>query len=164
MKYGVSFHASDASNCTKFASYRTTTQKPQELEHKTREGTQIMTKPEVLVIDDDKLVADTLVMVLRVNGFEANAVYSGEAGVEFAKNRSFEILLIDVVMNPMNGIETAIEIRKLLPNCKILLFSGNINTGALLADALSHGYEFEILAKPVHPTVLIEALRSFTTA
>jgi CheY-like chemotaxis protein len=123
-----------------------------------------MTKPEVLVIDDDKLVADTLVMVLRVNGFEANAVYSGEAGLEFAKNRSFEILLIDVVMNPMNGIEAAIEIRKLLPNCKILLFSGNINADALLADALSRGYEFEILAKPVHPTVHIEALRSFTTA
>lgn len=67
-------------------------------------------------------------------------------------------------MPQMNGIEAAIEICKLLPECKVLLVSGDNNTDALLQEALSRGYEFEILAKPVHPLVLFQTLRAFGTA
>jgi len=67
----------------------------------------------VLVIDDDKSVADTCAMVLNISGFEAVAVYSGEEALELARTREFEFLITDVVMHPMNGIEAAIEIRTL---------------------------------------------------
>ena len=117
-----------------------------------------------LVIDDDKAVADTLAMVLSADGFEARAVYSGEAGVELARNLEFEFLVTGVVMPQMNGIEAAIQIRELLPKCKVLLVSGDNGSSALLQDALSRGYKFEILAKPVLPLVLFQALRSFGTA
>ena len=120
--------------------------------------------PHILVIDDDTAVADTVAMVLNVGGFEATAVYSGETAVELARSREFEFLVTGVVMPQMNGIEAAIEIRKLLPKCKVLLVSGDNESGALLQDALSRGYKFEILAKPVHPLVLFQALRSFGTA
>jgi CheY-like chemotaxis protein len=116
-----------------------------------------------LVIDDDKVVADTFAMVLNVGGFEATAVYSGETGVELARSRAFEYLVTGVVMPRMNGIEAAIEIRKLLPKCKVLLVSGDNGSSALLEDALSRGYKFEILAKPVKPDVLFQALRSLGT-
>ena len=121
-------------------------------------------KPHTLVIDDDKAVADTFAMVLNVGGFEATAVYSGETGVELARNRNFEYLVTGVVMPRMNGIEAAIEIRKLLPKCKVLLVSGETDSSALLQDALSRGYKFEILAMPVHPVLLFQALRSVGNA
>jgi CheY-like chemotaxis protein len=121
-------------------------------------------KPRTLVIDDDKVVADTVAMVLNVGGFEATAVYSGETGVELARSREFEYLVTGVVMPQMSGIEAAIEILKLLPKCKVLLVSGDSDSCALLQDALSRGYKFEILAKPVHPAVLFQALRSVGTA
>jgi len=70
-------------------------------------------KPHTLVIDDDITVADTVAMVLNTGGFEAIAVYSGEAGIELARHRAFEYLVTGVVMPQMNGIEAAIEIRKL---------------------------------------------------
>ncbi len=121
-------------------------------------------RPHTLVIDDDKVVADTVAMVLNVGGFEAMVAYSGETGVELARNREFDFLVTGVVMPKMNGIEAAIEIRKLLPKCKVLLVSGDIESGDLLEDALSRGHKFEILAKPVHPLVLFQTLRSFGTA
>jgi len=105
-------------------------------------------------------VADTLAMVLNSEGFEARAVYSGEQGVELARLFEFEFLVTGVVMPQMNGIDAAIQIRDLLPNCKILLISGNNDASALLHDARSRGHRFEILAKPVHPLVLLQALRS----
>jgi CheY-like chemotaxis protein len=59
----------------------------------------------------------------------------------------------------MNGIEAAIEIRKFLPNCKILLFSGQAATADLLEKARAKGHEFEILAKPVHPQDLLARIK-----
>jgi CheY-like chemotaxis protein len=120
-------------------------------------------RPQALVIDDDVSVADTVAMVLNSDGFEATPVYSGEAGVELARRHEFEFLVTGVVMPKMNGIETAIQIREILPQCKVLLVSGDNDSGALLQDALSRGYKFELLAKPVHPQVLFQTLRSFGT-
>jgi len=113
-----------------------------------------------LVIDDDKAVADTLALVLNASGFEASAVYSGEAGVALARGLTFEFLVTGVMMPQMNGVETAIQICQLLPKCKVLLISGDNDTSALLHDAGCRGYKFDILPKPVHPLELIRALYS----
>ena len=60
----------------------------------------------------------------------------------------------------MSGIDAAIAIRQVLPQCRILLISGNNDTTALLNAATAKGHNFEILAKPVHPTVLLEQMRA----
>ena len=117
-------------------------------------------KPTVLVIDDDVTIANTLAMVLNISGFEATAVYSGEHGLELARESPFDHLVTDVVMPGMNGIDAAVAIRQMLPNCHILLISGNINTSELLDLAAAKGHAFNILAKPVHPTFLLEQMRS----
>ena len=121
-------------------------------------------KPHALVIDDDIAVADTVAMVLKMDGFEATVAYSGKTGVELARDREFDFLVTGVVMPQMNGIEAAIQICKLLPKCKVLLVSGDNNTSALLQEAQSQGYNFEILPKPVHPLVLFQTLRSLEIA
>ena len=60
----------------------------------------------------------------------------------------------------LNGIDAAIMIRSLLPKIKILLFSGQAATADLLEKARAKGYEFEILAKPVHPQDLLSRLQA----
>ena len=117
-------------------------------------------KPKVLIIDDDPIHADTLAMVLNISGFTATVAYSGEQGIELARAGAFDHLVTDVMMESMSGIEAAIAIRQVLPQCRILLISGNNDTTALLAAATAQGHDFEILAKPVHPTVLLEQMRS----
>jgi CheY-like chemotaxis protein len=116
-------------------------------------------KPKVLVIDDDRLVADTLAMILNTNGFDAVATYSGPEAIEFARSETYDHLLTDVMMEPMNGIQAALAICALRPTCKVLLMSGNERTALLLKEAAGAGHDFEILAKPVHPTVILAHLR-----
>jgi CheY-like chemotaxis protein len=117
-------------------------------------------KPRVLVVDDERVIADTLAIILNQHGFDATAVYTGTGAVEQARSAHPDLIISDVIMPDMNGIEAAIQIRKFLPGCKILLFSGQAATADLLENARSQGHEFEILAKPVHPQDLLAKLRS----
>ena len=117
-------------------------------------------KPKVLVADDERVIADTLAMILNQSGFDARAVYSGERALELAKTFAPNMLICDVIMADLNGIAAAIQIRSLLPKIKILLFSGQAATADLLEKARAQGYEFEILAKPVHPQDLLNKLRA----
>lgn len=117
------------------------------------------TKPRVLVVDDERVIADTLSIILNQNGFDASAVYTGTAAVDKARETKPELVISDVIMPDMNGIEAAIRIRQLLPGCKILLFSGQAATADLLEKARAQGHEFDILAKPVHPQDLLAKLK-----
>jgi len=116
-------------------------------------------KPKVLVVDDERVIADTLSMILNQSGFDARAAYSGERALELANTFAPDMLISDVIMADLNGIDAAIQIRALLPKVKILLFSGQAATADLLEKARTRGYEFEILAKPVHPQDLLTKLR-----
>jgi DNA-binding NtrC family response regulator len=65
----------------------------------------------------------------------------------------------------MNGIDLAIALKTSAPKCRVLLFSGYPNTNDLLHAAAQAGHVFEIIAKPVHPTLLLNALdNSFSDA
>ena len=116
-------------------------------------------KPKVLVADDERVIADTLAIILNQAGYEASAVYSGNDAVAQAQAIRPDLLISDVIMPDMNGIDAAIKIRKLVPTCKILLFSGQAATADLLENARLQGHEFEILAKPVHPQDLLAKLK-----
>lgn len=115
-------------------------------------------KPKVLVVDDQALVADTLTEILGQYGFHAFAAYGGQSALELAKKIQPDYLLADVLMPFMNGVDLAIAIRNLLPQTKILLLSGQTGIFDLLSQAQQQGYEFEIVAKPIHPERLIRIL------
>ena len=117
------------------------------------------TKRKVLVADDEQVIANTLAIILNQAGFEARAVYSGEKAIEALDGFQPDMLITDVIMTGMTGIEAAIATKQKMPNCKILLFSGQAATADLLEKGRLDGYEFEILAKPVHPTDLLDKLR-----
>ena len=112
-----------------------------------------------LVVDDEKVIATTLAVILNNAGFEAHALFSGQDAVDALETLQPDLLISDVVMPGMTGIEAAIITRRLLPKCKILLFSGQAATADLLESARSQGHEFELLTKPVHPTDLLTKLR-----
>ena len=112
----------------------------------------------VLVVDDEQLIANTLALILNRSGFEARAAYSAEDAVEKAREISPDVLISDVIMDGMTGVEAAIRIAEMVPHCRILLFSGQAATAALLENAEAHGHHFELLVKPVHPRLLIQRL------
>jgi DNA-binding NtrC family response regulator len=111
----------------------------------------------VLIADDEHVIADTLGIILRTNGYETQSVYSGETAVAAAKQMKPDILITDVVMGEMNGIEAANLIHGQWPDCRIILFSGTATTYDLLQDSKTEG-QFELLMKPMHPSALLEQL------
>ena len=117
------------------------------------------TKPLILVADDERVVAYTLAAILNLSGFDATAVYSGEEAVKMAEDLKPDVLLTDVVMGGITGIETAIRVRQVVPSCKVLLFSGQASTANLLQGASAKGHIFEMLTKPVPPPVIIDHLK-----
>ena len=116
--------------------------------------------PRVLVVDDEAIIADTLVLILNKSGYEASAAYSGEQALELAPVTEPDLLISDVAMKGIDGIETAIRFRSLFPACKVVLFSGQAHSADLLHDARKKGYAFEVLRKPVEPAVLLRHIRS----
>lgn len=121
-------------------------------------------KSKILVADDESVIADTLRTILNQNGFEATAAYSGEEVVRIASTLRPDILVTDVLMTRMNGIEAAIRVREMLPSCRIVLLSGQAIAADLLDQARAQGHEFEIVAKPLPPAQLIAHLRGDTVS
>jgi DNA-binding response OmpR family regulator len=66
-----------------------------------------------------------------------------------------ELLISDVVLPGMSGIDLAIALKRIYPDCRIILFSGQEATSDLLASANSRGHHFSLLKKPIHPTELL---------
>lgn len=116
--------------------------------------------PFVLVVDDERMIADTLALILNRNGFEAQPVYSGEALLKAIEMRTPDAVISDVVMEGISGIEAAIRVSEALPDCKIILVSGEAVTTDLLAEARVDGYTFELLCKPVHPDEIFGRLNT----
>lgn len=110
----------------------------------------------VLIADDELAIAKTLKQILINEGFHAMAVFGGRAAVEMAAEWRPDLLLSDVFMPDMNGIDAAIQITQRMPNCKVLLFSGNAVVHDLMKDAQERGYRFRVLQKPIHPLDLIQ--------
>jgi DNA-binding NtrC family response regulator len=112
----------------------------------------------ILIVDDEKNIADTLAMVFKIKGHESMAVYSAETAVETIETFEPDIVLSDVMMGKMTGVDLAIYLSKARPDCKVVLFSGQAATADLLREASRKGHEFRLLAKPIHPQKLIEDL------
>jgi CheY-like chemotaxis protein len=115
--------------------------------------------PRILVVDDEKVIADTIVQILNRNGFIAEAAYGGQEAIDKAKRDCPELVLSDVLMPRVDGVEAAIAIRQHCPETRIVLFSGQAATVEILARARERGHTFELLPKPIHPTQLIKHLR-----
>ena len=115
----------------------------------------------LLIVDDERIIADTLGQIFTTNGYEARVAYSAEQAAEIVAGWVPDLIIVDVILPQMNGIDLAVLLQEHFPKCRVLLFSGQAATADLLADAEIKGHKFEILAKPVHPNEMLDAaLRS----
>jgi CheY-like chemotaxis protein len=70
-----------------------------------------------------------------------------------------DLVIADVVMPELSGIDFAIRFKEECSTCKVLLFSGQAVTADLLEAARKQGHDFEVLAKPIHPTDLLARIK-----
>jgi DNA-binding response OmpR family regulator len=113
----------------------------------------------VLVVDDERLITDTVCAILNQNGFDASPAYSGSEALESARHSRPDIVLSDVLMPKMSGVELGIALREEFPEVRLFLFSGQAATSEMIHRAEADGYRFELFPKPIHPEDLIARLR-----
>jgi len=117
----------------------------------------------ILVVDDERIIADTLSAILKKSGFAVMTAYDAEAALVLARAITPELLITDVAMPGMNGIELAIALVQSIPDCKVLLFSGQASTIDLLDSARHRGHHFNLLTKPIHPTDMLQRISDCLT-
>lgn len=113
-------------------------------------------RPVILVVDDEHLIADTLTQILMRSGYRAMAAYGATKAIELAELTPPDLLITDVAMPGMSGVDLAIAMRNTVPDCEIILFSGQASTLDLLASARAAGHSFTALSKPLHPTLMLQ--------
>jgi len=111
--------------------------------------------PQILVVDDETIIADTLAMILNMNGAVAQAAYSAETALDIAHELKPDILISDIVMGPMSGVELAMRVSTDLPGCRLILISGQSASSDLPTQMSAKGYRFEFLEKPISPQQLL---------
>jgi DNA-binding response OmpR family regulator len=127
-----------------------------ELEKKKLQPDQSPTATVVLVVDDDPGIADSIVLILTQWGYAAEAAYDTKTALEMALLVPPELLLINVAMPGTGGIELAVAVQKAVPDCRVLLLSGQSATGDPSTISRNLGTDgFHVLAKPINPNHLL---------
>ena len=116
----------------------------------------------VFVVDDEFIIATTLATILQRSGFEATSFTDPLEVLAEARLNPPDLLITDVLMPVLSGIDLAIALTAEFPKCKVLLFSGQAATANLLQEALAKGHAFELINKPIHPTEFLKKIRTVT--
>ncbi len=116
----------------------------------------------VLLIDDEAELVYTLAERLVIRGIEAAAVTEGEAALEILKQKQFDVVLLDVKMPGISGIDLMKEIKKVQPAVKIILLTGR-GSQEESTEGLREG-AFDYLLKPVQINVLIDKMQKAVDA
>lgn len=111
----------------------------------------------VFVVDDEPIISVTLEMILRHEGYDSRSFNQPHEAINAARVDSPDLLVTDLFMPGMTGIQLANRVRQICPRCRVLLFSGQ----ASISDLLERSKDGEnpvdhFLMKPVHPKVLLE--------
>jgi CheY-like chemotaxis protein len=113
----------------------------------------------ILVVDDEVAIATTLRAILEQQGYRAAVAFDGNAAVLAARSFRPDVLLSDVKMPKLNGIEAALVILQELPDCKVLLYSAAPLPADSVAKAKARGHEFAVVEKPIAPGDLLVRIR-----
>jgi CheY-like chemotaxis protein len=95
-----------------------------------------------------------------MNGYSARFFLNPLEALQLSLSEAPDLLISDVNMPQLSGIDLAIRMREQCPRCRILLFSGQAETADLLEAARAQGHDFLLLSKPIHPSDLLHRIRA----
>lgn len=106
-------------------------------------------KPRVLIVDDEEAFRSALGKRLAVRGLEVNTVGSGKEALEELRNKPYDVILLDVKMPGMSGIEALAEIKKINPLLEVIILTGHASVDVAVEITKLGGYEYLIKPCPL---------------
>jgi DNA-binding response OmpR family regulator len=114
----------------------------------------------ILLIDDDRALRTTLSILLQRAGFLVVCAENGKEGLRLFSKDAFDLVVTDLIMPEMEGIETIMAIRRLAPNIKIIAMSGGARNSPAYLQVAGHLGANEVLIKPFEARTLVEVVRN----
>jgi DNA-binding response OmpR family regulator len=118
----------------------------------------------ILIVEDETAIADTLAVILSTRGYRVQVAYTAEKAIDLIAGWQPDVAIVDVILPLMNGMDFSIILKANYPACRLLLFSGEPDTTALLEEALKKGHSFEVYAKPLHPSFVLDKVESLLSS
>jgi DNA-binding NtrC family response regulator len=115
----------------------------------------------VFVVDDMPLIAYTVSSVLRDEGHSAIPYIDPVAALQDARSFRPDVLISDVDMPNLGGIDLAIQVLGFCPNCKVILMTGHKGSATSVDEARAKGFHFALFEKPLSARILLEELEIF---
>jgi CheY-like chemotaxis protein len=123
----------------------------------------------ILIIDDDEAVRSATIILLNANGFDVVAVPDGESGIDASRARRFDLVIVDLFMTGMNGLDTTKAIHENRPQTPIIVVSGFMlggscpempNFEAMAMEAGARAIQY----KPIRPKIFLQAINEAIAA
>lgn len=112
----------------------------------------------ILIIEDDKLLAEALQTLLEIKGFDVEVVYNGEDGTEYAETGIYDLLIMDVMMPKLNGYQVARQVRHRRVTTPILMLTAKSETQDRI-EGLNAGADY-YLTKPFDNMELLACINA----
>ena len=112
----------------------------------------------ILVVDDDPLMLHVIEEEISYHGFKPITASNGEEALKKAENEEVDLLVTDIMMPGMNGVDLAKKLTVMKPNTKVLFMSGYVCPS--VAHQGTPGSEFSFIQKPFAPDTLVQKMKS----
>ena len=113
-------------------------------------------KIKILLVDDEKEFIDTLATRLEIRKFNVSIAYSGQEALDLMKDDSFDVVILDVLMPGIDGIETLKRMKEKAPLTQVIMLTGNATVNNAILGMKNGAYDF--LLKPVETNILIKKI------
>lgn len=114
----------------------------------------------ILVVDDEPMLAWTIGTLLSKAGYAVVTLNNPLQVPEELRRRPAKLVISDVIMPDLSGIDLAKQLHSEHPDCKIILLSGQAATVDLLEKCRAEGYNFEVFPKPIKPADFLQMVRA----
>lgn len=117
----------------------------------------ILSKGKILVVDDELIMRESLHSWLEEDGMEVHTAESGEEGLEMAKKENFDVMLVDLKMPGMDGIQFLKEVKKIQPQASIIIMTAYASVDTAVEAMKQGAYDYVI--KPFNPDEITMTIR-----
>jgi DNA-binding response OmpR family regulator len=118
-------------------------------------------KPNILVVDDEPVARQSLTDILKLEGFAVTSAPNGQAAVEYVRTHSVDVMIVDLRMPGMDGLEVVQVLNQLSPETEVILLTafGSTETAIQALRLRIHDY----LLKPSSPAQIISSVKKALT-
>ena len=116
----------------------------------------------ILLVEDDAMIREAFTIILQLrDNYVVTVAENGSIAIDLCKQHSYDVILLDIMMPVMDGIEFLKQYRSLLPNAssKIIIMS-NLSSGSELSEAQDYGIERSVLKSSLTPGVLMSLVEN----